>query len=225
MSIINEIVADISTIILGALGVSVISYMFKSKNSVSIARKALKTYFQGMKKFDSILVALIKRVYGDNSFLLELTMVLNSSVFTALDVIAKQIEESDSEDRKSNTIVGVMLLEKAKRGTIQQTVLFFCIIVHLFFGWIIGTGVNYYALLFISILLLAIFMDQKAMEYRVKKGWYGYNEFETRELIEFISIHSNKDDFNDSDGAKKIIPNPEEDLSFERQNVKGGVIL
>ena len=70
--------------------------------------------------------------------------------------------------------------------------------------------------------MFAIHADHKLIEHRIRNGWYGKNEFESREIIEFILSHANKDDFNDSGGLKKIIPTPEFSEE-ERKEIATGV--
>ncbi|MBE4467420.1 hypothetical protein HJ014_22615 [Vibrio parahaemolyticus] len=118
-----------------------------------------------------------------------------------------------------------MLLEKAKKGTVQQAILISSIAVYVSSVWFMNSDINQFVLLFLAFLLLAVFVDQKLMEFRVRKGWYGSNEVETRELIEFITLHSDKDDFNDGSGAKRIISNPEIDLATECEASKGKVVI
>ncbi|CAH8188383.1 hypothetical protein [Vibrio aestuarianus] len=223
----TEIAKTMSAGTLGSLAVAIAIYLYKSKDIIKAIKRALDTYISEMEKVDSIAVTIVKRVFKANSLLLDVSMLLNSSAFSVVETLAKQIADSDgsAKDRKANTIVGVMLLEKAKKGTIQQTILILAIVAHLFIVWFTPSDISQFVLLFLAVLLLAVFVDQKLIEFRIRKGWYGSNEFETRELIEFITLHSNKDDFNDGSGAKRIIPNPEADLATEHEESKKGVVV
>lgn len=223
----TEIAKTISAGTLSSLVVAIAIYLFKSKDIIKVIKRALDAYVSEIEKVDSIAVTIVKRVFRANSLLLDVSMLLNSSAFSVVETLAKQIADSDesAKDRKANTIVGVMLLEKAKKGTIQQAILILAIVAHLFIVWFTASDISQFVLLFLTVLLLAVFLDQKLIEFRIRKGWYGSNEFETRELIEFITLHSNKDDFNDGNGAKRIIPNPEVDLAAEHEGSKGGVAL
>ncbi|HAT2715243.1 TPA: hypothetical protein ACSP71_003187 [Aeromonas hydrophila] len=223
----TDIAKTISTGALGSLAVAIAFNLYKSKDIIKAIKRALDAYVSEMEKVDSIAVTIVKRVFKANSLLLEASMLLNSSAFSVVETLAKQIADSDgsAKDRKANTIVGVMLLEKAKKGTIQQSILILAIVAHLFIVWLTGSDISQFVLLFLAVLLLAVFVDQKLIEFRIRKGWYGSNEFETRELIEFITLHSNKDDFNDGNGAKRIIPNPEADLAVAHEESKRGVAI
>ncbi|MBE3705193.1 hypothetical protein HJ207_21905 [Vibrio parahaemolyticus] len=223
----TEIAKTMSTTTLSTLVIAIVYSLFKSIDVIKLLKKALESYINGMGKTNSITVTIVKRVFKANSILLDASMLLNSSAFTVVEVLAKRIADSgeDAKDNKKNTIVGVMLLEKAKKGTVQQAILISSIAVYVSSVWFMNSDINQFVLLFLAFLLLAVFVDQKLMEFRVRKGWYGSNEFETRELIEFITLHSDKDDFNDGSGAKRIIPNPEIDLATECEASKGKVVI
>ncbi len=227
MSLFTEIVNTISTGVLLSIFSMIVTSLFKSKGIIKAIKRAFDAYVSEKEKVDTISVTIVKRVFRGKSLLLDASIILNSSAFVVVESLAEQIAYSDgsAKDRKANTIVGVMLLEKAKKGTIQQAILLLAIVVYLFIVWFTASDISQFLLLFLTVLLLAVFLDQKLIEFRIRKGWYGSNEFETRELIEFITLHSNKDDFNDGNGAKKIIPNPEVDLAAENEGCKGGVAI
>jgi hypothetical protein len=69
---------------------------------------------------------------------------------------------------------------------------------------------------------MAIHVDHKLIEHRIRNGWYGGNEFESLEIIDFILSHSNKDDFNDSGALKRVIPLPNSTEVKSRDTVIGG---
>jgi hypothetical protein len=49
------------------------------------------------------------------------------------------------------------------------------------------------------------------LEYRIKKGLYGTNPYETKEIIQFIEEHSDKSDFIDGGKYKKLIQESDKD--------------
>lgn len=126
--------------------------------------------------------------------------------------------------KNAKTVVGLMLGEKAERSSKSQLSLLIALCISFAFSYYLDTSINSITILVISILFLGIQIDQKLIEYRVKNGWYGKNEFETREIIKFIISHANKDDFNDSGGLKKLIPEPELNKNEDVKVVSGGVI-
>ncbi|MCO7519198.1 MULTISPECIES: hypothetical protein [unclassified Pseudomonas] len=124
-----------------------------------------------------------------------------------------QLLEGDSTtseaQAKSNTIVGLMLIEKMQKSSLILLFLFSAVLVDLSIDKLFGLGSNGYVTILAAGLWSLILLDHKIIEYRIRKGWYGRNEFETREIIHFALSHANKDDFNDQGGLKKIVPLPE----------------
>lgn len=173
--------------------------VFRSKD----IGEAAKTYIQAVDKITG------------SSFLMHekfpriLTIYLSSSLVRSIANISKQIIEASPEEKKTKTIVGLMLGEKAENSSRSQLYLGVALAISFAFSIFLDSSMNDVAFIFISLLFLGIQVDQKLIEYRIKHGWYGKNKFETLEIINFILSHANKDDFNDSGGLKKVIPEPE----------------
>lgn len=74
-------------------------------------------------------------------------------------------------------------------------------------------------------LLITYNIQTSLFNYRVRKGFYGRNEYESREIIDFIVDNYKKVDFSDPGGPKKIIS--EEDLEkiqvYVKQRLATGV--
>ena len=150
---------------------------------------------------------------------------LNSSLISAISTLDAEFQEASAEKRKANSVVGVMLLDRLKRSTKIQINLILCLAVNFLLSLLPAIDFSYFLLTLVSLLILAIHADQKLIDYRVKRGWYGKNEFEAREIINFIVSHSNKDDFNGSGGLKKIIPLPEIEAEKNEPSPIGGAIV
>jgi hypothetical protein len=146
---------------------------------------------------------------------------LNSSLISAITKIHSKLNDVLPEEKKSNTIVGMMLGEKLKKASKAQISLIACLLLH--FNLVFLSVVTFSSFLFvvISVGILSIHMDQKLVNYRIRKGWYGKNEFEAKEIINFILSHSNKDSFNDSGGLKRTIPLPEIETEKEMLDLQG----
>lgn len=148
-------------------------------------------------------------------------ILINSALISAISTLYKESEGESDEKRKSNTIVGVMLLERLKKSTKLQFILVLCLILNVLISLIPAIEFSYFLLALVSVMLLSIHADQQLIRYRIRKGWYGTNEFEAKEIINFIISHSNKDDFNDSGGLKRVIPLPEADAEKEKNKSNG----
>jgi hypothetical protein len=151
-----------------------------------------------------------------------LIIYLSSSLVRSIASISIQIIEASPEEKKAKTIVGFMLGEKAERSSRSQLYLGVALAASFVFSIFLDSSINNVAFILISLFFLGIQVDQKLIEYRIKNGWYGNNEFETREIINFIISHANKDDFNDSGGLKKVIPEPELHGAEDTAIVTGG---
>ena len=134
---------------------------------------------------------------------------MNRSLVASMLIVVEQAVKSVGNEKKAKTIVGMMLGEKIKRSSLAQIFLILSIVFHLALVAFFDANLSGLVLLLCGTALIAMHIDHKLIEYRVEMGWYGKNEFESREIIEFILSYSNKDDFNDHGGLKEIIPTPE----------------
>jgi len=154
----------------------------------------------------------------------KILIYLNSSLVSAISKIYEDLNDSSIEQKKSKTIVGVMLQEKLKNAMKSQIILITCFALNLILSALSVVNFSYILCIFISVMILAIHVDQKLIDHRVRKGWYGKNEFEAKEIINFIVSHANKDDFNDSGGLKRVIPLPEAETEKQGSGILGGVV-
>ena len=69
-------------------------------------------------------------------------------------------------------------------------------------------------MIYASLLYLNTFL----VNFRIKKGFYGGNEFEAREIINFIEENSEKIDFGDGDSPKQLFN--EEDLKEIKEEIR-----
>lgn len=196
---------------------SAIKYFFDRTNSLP---KRAESYFKAIEiVFDEALPF--------SKYNKKVIIYLNSSLISAITLIHSELNNTKAENRESNTIVGMMLGEKVKKSSRAQISLIACLLLH--FLLVLFSVVNFSSFLFsaVSIGILLLHVDQKLISYRVKKGWYGKNEFEAKEIIDFILSHSNKDDFNDSGGLKRVIPLPEVETEKEKSDSRNhaGVVL
>jgi hypothetical protein len=83
---------------------------------------------------------------------------------------------------------------------------------HLLFVVFFKTNINYWLILLIILLAGSLFTSRQLLRYRIRKGYYGTNEDEAREIIQFILEHAEDTDFSSGDGPKKIMPDPEIEL-------------
>lgn len=70
--------------------------------------------------------------------------------------------------------------------------------------------INIYFILGTSTYVFLFYLNSFLVNFRIRKGFYGGNEFEAREIINFIEQNSDNIDFSDGDSPKKLFN--EEDL-------------
>jgi hypothetical protein len=214
MSTIIEILPEIfkgasASVVVALLGWKVVD-VFKNKNLDQALRKLLKS--KGIRDIGSTYIEVLDILLDDSmhgsKVLKKFAIYINASLFKTLANISEQIVKSSDTEKKAKTVVGLMLSEKMRKSSRAQLFLFLALIVNVAFSLVLDNSVSVFVMAFVSIFLLFIQIDHKLIEYRVNNGWYGKNKFETLEIIEFIIAYADKNDFNDSGGLKRVIPQP-----------------
>jgi hypothetical protein len=108
-----------------------------------------------------------------------------------------------------STIVGMMVVKKVQFYTRAYTLLLLSLVVSLGFNLITKTSLDFGLISFLLGLILILFTNQTALEYRIRKGLYGNNEYEAREILQFIIDHADKTDFTSGGKSKKLLPDAE----------------
>lgn len=116
----------------------------------------------------------------------------------------------------------MMLEEKLTKSKKNSSLIIVALLIYIACSSFHLIQLNPFAIIVPLILLTAFYLDQYLIIYRVRKGWYGRNEYETREIISYIVAHADKDDFNDDGGLKKLMDAPE-NAKNSVQNEKGWV--
>lgn len=152
-------------------------------------------------------------------------LLMNSALIAAVSALSGELNGGSEQNKRSNTIVGVMLIDKLKKSTKIQFILILCLVINFLLALLTAIEFSYFLLAIVSLMLFCIHADQQLIMYRVKKGWYGKNEYEAKEIINFILSHANKNDFNDSGGLKRVIPLPEvEAESLKNSGINGATV-
>lgn len=120
------------------------------------------------------------------------------------------IQIKESKENVSDTLIGVMLNKKAK--TYTRSFVFLLLPIILFALLSILTDVKIEPLLiYANIFFLAsTLINQKILEFRIAKGYYGSNEYEAREMLRFVAENSDGTNFSDGTG---LMPFPAEDMT------------
>jgi hypothetical protein len=160
-----------------------------------------------------------------------LDIALNRNSYRLLHVKSKDLKKKynaalqkldeetiKKEEKKSLVLTSLIIKHTSKSNTLAYIVLMGSLIFYL-----LGTylGVLEKGILVPSLaitLILIVFLRQQILVHRIKHRKYGSNEYEVREMLNFILDESNKHYFNGSNG-KPVILN-EENLMEIKQSVK-----
>ena len=160
---------------------------------------------------------------GVNAFFEDLTVLENKrhkkrSQRTTLVKLYLELDSIlNTGKARSNTVVGLMLEERFSSSIKNMRLLSLITLTYLACAYLKIIPFNILALIIPLLLISAILLDQYLITYRVRKGWYGRNEYESREIINYAIAHANKDDFNDEGGLKKLMDAPQ---LFEKQHTE-----
>jgi hypothetical protein len=151
------------------------------------------------------------------------TIILNLKLFTSFLEFARK-QRGGHEKQKDTlgvTIVGILISRKAKQNFVAYLSLFISLITYTIIARLSHLEIRPEVVLLILGLILALFINQKILEYRIRKGLYGTNEYEAREILGFILSHADKSNFSGGQGLKEILPVPGIDDLHEYEPVEG----
>lgn len=103
------------------------------------------------------------------------------------------------------SIVGIMRERKVNQKFQTIYLLLIATIVYVFASKFLNFAISniFLIVLFGSVVLITL--ESLIFNYRINKGWYGSNESEAREIIDFIVKNSDDIDFTDGNNPKSII--------------------
>lgn len=156
-------------------------------------------------------------IYGKQAFM---------NVFFCSGLISSTLQQfiisTNKSDIERNTIVGIMVGTKIRRDTKASIFILVSLLLHFGLAAFKLINLNWLLIAILFFMIGALTINQKALQYRIKNGLYGTNPYEAREITQFILQHSDKTDFIDSNGAKKLMPDLKESVEAE-SIVYGGV--
>ena len=117
----------------------------------------------------------------------------------------------DKSSIDQNTIVGIMVGKRISRDAKAYALLAGSLMLYIILSVSSVIEFNIIEISFFPLLIGALALNQKMLEIRIKKGMYGTNPYEVKEIIQFIEEHSDKSDFIDGKKIKKLIQDPEVD--------------
>lgn len=115
------------------------------------------------------------------------------------------------QNNKADSIVGILLKKKIYTYTYCYISIMLSLILLILFTHLSIIQYNKISFAVIIISFMTLFANQQILKYRIKKGYYGNTRHEIIEILEFIQKHTEKNDFIDKNGSKKIFPAQEVD--------------
>ena len=126
-------------------------------------------------------------------------------------IINKSYEYKEEDKKCYNSISDMVINEKSKKNDNVMIVMSIYVISNYCFYFFINVNIQYIVFTFLTVLIWLVLINQMLLTYRNKKGYYGTNYDEAKEIIYFIKKTSS-DDINTS-GGKKIFNEMEEQVS------------
>lgn len=121
------------------------------------------------------------------------------------------------ENYPNLSIVGIFRLKRLNQTQNAILVLIASLLIYLLLPYLVKASINpliIYILLSCAILVLT---NQLVFDYRIRKGLYGRNQWEARQIISFILQNADNIDFTDGGSLKRIIT--VEDLEEIRESI------
>ena len=144
--------------------------------------------------------------------------IVNSGLLKAL--LASRLSDASTEKKASSSILGLLLGKRmdayARAYAFGLAALGIGALSNVFLS---PEHASPLALLIPAMVLLATFVNQKALELRVSRGYFGNNATEAAEFIKFIQAHSDSSDFGDGDKMRRLYP------EAEREDDRGVVVV
>jgi hypothetical protein len=133
-------------------------------------------------------------------------IILSITIGLGPEYFKKEIKKIvKKENFPGESIASIMLL---KLSLENRKIMMLILLTFLFqFIMIFKTNIDIYHSAIPIFIVLLIETKKYLMNYRIKKGYWGTNEYETIETICFILKNSEKIDFSDNDGRPKKLIN------------------
>lgn len=136
--------------------------------------------------------------------------LINSGLIQA--AIASRLSDVGAHDIGESSILGLMLGRRMEAYARSYAYSFAALAVGFVLHFTLAEpDAAYISIVIPLILLTGLTINQKVLEFRVSRGYFGNNASEATEFIKFIQSHRDKSDFNDGDRIRKLHPESERD--------------
>ena len=115
-------------------------------------------------------------------------------------------ETSDtSKPYRNISIAQIFSLVKNRNINIARVVFLIALLGYWGFSVWIDTSLNIYVVSILLACLMLTVIEEFVLHYRIKKGLYGNNLFEAKEIVSFVISESDRIDFHDDGHPKKLL--------------------
>lgn len=122
-----------------------------------------------------------------------------------IKIIMRESEEAKEEKMISPSIIGLFAIKRSQRNLYASGVILLTLIVHESITYFSTESLLNLPTLYLVSLVIIIALDEYILTYRVKKGLFGTNKEEAKEIINFIIKNSaENNNFNGPEGKIKI---------------------
>lgn len=119
--------------------------------------------------------------------------------------------------KEENNLIMSLLEKKAQNTTKACYALFGVLLIEFLFAFVLPKSFSRWVVILACFFILLCNIGQWILEYRVKRGLYGTNSKEAREIISYI-INNADNNTNRKNGMKLVFPKPE----YENVIIKNG---
>lgn len=136
-----------------------------------------------------------------------------------LELARAILEPLNNENKEKETIISLTYLSAMKRKNIFAKSMLFTSFFILGIIYLITNRSELGVFCFVSFVsLFLIILKEEIVGFRIKKGIFGTNKYEAKELIEFLLNNSEDIDFHDDQGrSRKIFVSEAEDLKTKQR--------
>lgn len=177
---------------------------------------------------ETVEIILKAAILSSNKLAVQILISANAGLYKTMLLRLFNANKNNKGAKEANafnlTIAEMLFTTKAKHSLYAYAFIATTAILHFTWAALTSQDINHGLLLFLAIAFALIHLNQKILEFRIGRGFYGKNEYEAREMVLFLMSHADKTDFTDSDGLKKLFPEVKEnDRELEAVNGLLGV--
>lgn len=150
--------------------------------------------------------------------------VLASTLLKFLIRIGKRTKASENSKAPQISIVSLLALKQSKTNVVSSAIIMAALVLYLSVNYFFGFDQEIEVVILLSTLPVILFVDELILSYRIKRGHFGTNSFEAKEVIKFIVANSEEhENFKGPDGKMPIFDTPSLDTLRTEEGFNTGL--